>query len=329
MARYFEIRSERCCTKKKDCEMRLFFVTDVHGSELCFRKFISALDIYNVDVGIILGDLAGKMIVPIIKRPDGMQECTFLGQYNLLKSDQEVQNILKKIAAIGFYYYFTDHAEYERLAKDKPAVDKIFFDEITKRLKQWMDLADEKLKGKRAKVFMAPGNDDPLDVDNVIESSKTFVNCDNKMVEFDGYQMITIAYSNQTPWDTPRETTEEDLAKRIENLVPLIKDMKRGIFNFHVPPYGTSLDLAPYLSKDMRQSAGVMIHVGSKAVADAINKYQPMAGLHGHIHESKSVQNMGKTFVCNPGSEYGEGLLKGIILTLKDDKVKNYVFTSG
>ncbi len=309
--------------------MRLFFVTDVHGSELCFRKFISALDIYNVDVSIILGDLAGKMIIPIIKRPDGMHECNFLGHYFLLKDQAAVDDIVKKIAAIGFYHYLTDLAEAERLSKDKGAVDKIFFDEIQKRLQHWMDLADEKLKGKKAKVFMAPGNDDPLDIDNVIESSKTIVNCDNRKVEFGGYEMITMAYSNKTPWDTPRECSEEELAKRIDALVAQVSDMSRAIFNFHVPPYGSVLDLAPSLSKDMRQAAGVLVHVGSTAVADAIKRHQPFMGLHGHIHESKGAQYIGKTFICNPGSEYGEGLLKGVILTLKDTKVKSYVFTSG
>lgn len=308
--------------------MRLFFVTDIHGSELCFRKFISALDIYNVDVGIVLGDLAGKMVVPIIKRPDGKHECNFLGQYSLLETDAAVQDMIRKIAAIGFYWYKTDAEEAEKLAKDKVAVDKIFFTEITKRLSSWVVLADEKLKSKKAKVFMAPGNDDPLEIDKVIESSKTIVNCDDKKVEFGGYEMITMAYSNPTPWDTPRECSEEDLAKRIDRLASQIQDMTKGIFNFHVPPYGTSIDLAPYL-KDMRQSAGTMIHVGSKAVLESINKYQPFLGLHGHIHESKGVQNIGKTFICNPGSEYGEGLLKGIILTLDGTKMKNYVFTSG
>jgi len=308
--------------------MRLFFVTDVHGSELCFRKFISALDIYKVDVGIVLGDLAGKMVVPIIKRPDGKFECNFLGQYNLLKDEAAVAEIVKKIAAIGFYHYITDLQDAERLSKDKPAVDKIFFDEIVKRLGGWINLADQKLAGKKVRVFMAPGNDDPLDIDNIVNSSKTVVNCDGKKVEFDGYEMVTTSYSNPTPWDTPRECSEEDLAKRIDGLVAQVKDMSKAIFNFHVPPFGTALDLAPLL-KDMRQSAGTLVHVGSKSVAAAITKYQPFLGLHGHIHESKGVQYMGKTFVCNPGSEYGEGLLKGVILTLDGTKMKSYVFTSG
>jgi len=309
--------------------MRLFFVTDIHGSELCFRKFISALDIYKVDVGIVLGDLSGKMIVPIIRRPDGQHEANFLGQHLLLKDENAVKDIIKKTGAIGFYHYVTDLQEADRLSKDKPAVNKIFFDEIVKRLKGWIDLADEKLKGKNVKVFMAPGNDDPLDIDKIVNSSQAIVNCDDKKVEFNGYEMITTAYSNFTPWDTPRECSEEELAKKIDNLASQVRDMSKGIFNFHVPPFGTSLDLAPLLSKDMVQSAGTLVHVGSKSVVAAITKHQPFLGLHGHIHESKGVQYIGRTFVCNPGSEYGEGLLKGVILTLDGTKMKSYVFTTG
>jgi Icc-related predicted phosphoesterase len=88
------------------------------------------------------------------------------------------------------------------------------------------------------------------------------------------------------------------------------------------------LDYAPKL-KDMRQSAGEVEHVGNKAVAEKIKQYQPFLGLHGHIHESRAAQKIGRTFCVNPGSEYGEGILRGVLLTLADTKMKSYVFTSG
>ncbi|MEM4276506.1 MAG: phosphoesterase, partial [Thermoplasmata archaeon] len=111
-------------------------------------------------------------------------------------------------------------------------------------------------------------------------------------------------------------------------LAATIKNMESAIFNFHDPPYGTPLDYAPKL-RDMRQSAGEVEHVGSKAVYESIVKYQPFLGLHGHIHESRAVHKIGRTVVVNPGSEYGEGILKGVLLTLTDNKVKSHVFTSG
>jgi len=63
-----------------------------------------------------------------------------------------------------------------------------------------------------------------------------------------------------------------------------------------------------------------MIPVGSTATRDAILKYQPMLGLHGHIHESKGVKKLGGVTVANPGSEYGEGILDGLLIDIHPKK---------
>jgi Icc-related predicted phosphoesterase len=51
--------------------------------------------------------------------------------------------------------------------------------------------------------------------------------------------------------------------------------------------------------------------------------------VHGHIHESRSAQKIGRTMCINPGSEYGEGVLRGVILDLSKQKLENYTFTMG
>ncbi|MBN1678180.1 MAG: metallophosphoesterase [Candidatus Thermoplasmatota archaeon] len=308
--------------------IRLFFVTDLHGSELCFRKFISAVSIYNADVAIALGDLAGKMVVPVFDNGNGSYDCNFLAQDIHLNNKTELEEQLKKINAIGFYPYMTDRAEADRLRSDQDEVMKIFHRLINERLQHWVDLANEKLKDCKAPIFMAPGNDDPLEMDDILEESKVMKPCVMRNVDVLGYEMITVAHSSPTPWDTPREWPEPELAANIDKLAATIKNMPKAIFNFHDPPYGSMLDYAPKL-RDMRQSAGETEHVGSKAVMDAIKKYQPFLGLHGHIHESRAAQWIGKTFCVNPGSEYGEGVLRGVLLTLSDTKMKSYVFTSG
>jgi len=73
----------------------------------------------------------------------------------------------------------------------------------------------------------------------------------------------------------------------------------------------------------------VMHGAGSKSVRRAIEKYQPLLGLHGHIHESQSVAKIGKTTCINPGSEYGEGVLRGCIVILGDGKIEGYQMTRG
>lgn len=308
--------------------IRLFFVTDLHGSELCFRKFISAISIYNADAAIALGDLAGKMVVPVFDNGNGTYDVNFLAQEIHLNNKTELDQQLAKINNIGFYPYITDKKEADHLRSNQNEVMTIFHRLINERLQHWIELADEKLKDSRAKILMAPGNDDPMEMDAILESSKVMKSAAMKNLDVLGYEMITIAHTSPTPWDTPREWSEEEMAKNIDKLAGTIKNMERAIFNFHDPPYGTMLDYAPKL-RDMRQSAGETEHVGSKAVSEAIKKYQPFLGLHGHIHESRAVQKIGRTFCVNPGSEYGEGVLRGVLLTLADTKMKSYVFTSG
>jgi Icc-related predicted phosphoesterase len=306
----------------------LFFVTDLHGSELCFRKFISAISIYNADAAIALGDLAGKMVVPVFDNGNGSYDVNFLAQEIHLNNKTELEQQLAKINNIGFYPYMTDKKEADHLRSNQEDVMKIFHRLINERLQHWIELADEKLKDSKAAIYMAPGNDDPLEMDAILEGSKVMKSAAMRNLDVLGYEMITIAHTSPTPWDTPREWNEEEMTKNIEKLAGTIKNMERAIFNFHDPPYGTMLDYAPKL-RDMRQSAGETEHVGSKAVAEAIKKYQPFLGLHGHIHESRAAQKIGRTFCVNPGSEYGEGVLRGVLLTLADTKMKSYVFTSG
>lgn len=307
---------------------RLFFVTDLHGSELCFRKFISAISIYKADAAIALGDLAGKMVVPVMNNGNGTYDVNFLGQALHMNNESELQKQLEKVNAIGFYPYMTDRKEAEELQKKPDEVTTIFHRLINERLQHWVELADEKLKDTKCKIFMAPGNDDPYEMDPILEASKVMRSAAMKNLDILGYEMITLAHTSPTPWDTPREWTEEEMAKNIDALASTIKDMKRAVFNFHDPPYGTMLDYAPKL-KDNRQSAGETEHVGSKSVFAKIKQYQPFLGLHGHIHESRAAQYVGRTFCVNPGSEYGEGILRGVLLTLSDTKMKSYVFTSG
>ena len=163
----------------------------------------------------------------------------------------------------------------------------------------------------------------------MIESARNVHPCDDRLVDFDGHQMITTSHSNPTPWDTPRELPEEELLARLEPLCQKVTDYEHAIFNFHVPPHGYALDLAPKLDENLVMAAEEKIHAGSTSVKYLIEKYQPLLGLHGHIHESRGAQKAGRTLLLNPGSEYSEGILKGVVIMFNKGKVKDYVFTSG
>lgn len=268
------------------------------------------------------------MVVPVFDNGNGTWDCNFLAQDIHMNNRTELDQQIAKINAIGFYPYMTDKKEADHLRVHQDEVMTIFHRLINERVQHWIELADEKLRESRAQIYIAPGNDDPMEMDRILETSRTMKPCAMRNMDVLGYEMITIAHTSPTPWDTPREWNEEEMGRNINGLAGTIKDMEKGIFNFHDPPYGTMLDYAPKL-KDMRQSAGETEHVGSKAVFEAIKKFQPFLGLHGHIHESRAAQKIGRTFCVNPGSEYGEGVLRGVILTLADTKMKSYVFTSG
>ena len=327
--------------------MKLFFVTDLHGSEMCYRKFLNALKIYKVDVGIMAGDMTGKFIVPIIEQPDGTYFCEFLGQKMVIKDKKKLKELEWRIASVGSYYYYTTPEEFEQLKAEgktiegridekkrkivllKGRIEELFVKLVCERLEHWLQLAEERLKGTGIRVYMCPGNDDIYEIDEVLEKSTFVIPTNERKVEIDGHEMISLAASNPTPWDTPREFPEEVLAEKIEALASQIDNMETAIFNFHVPPYGTLLDEAPKLSEDLVPSVEETIHAGSTAVLEAIKKYQPLLGLHGHIHESRAIQKIGRTVCVNPGSEYTEGILRGVILILDKKKVKSYLFTSG
>ena len=309
--------------------IRIFFVTDIHGSNLCFRKYLNALKIYNVDVGILLGDLTGKVMVPLIEKTGRGWETTLMGQQTEANTQDELTKLKNTIEMMGYYWVHQTPDEYRSYKSDPSLVESLFNKLMLQRLKEWIALADERLLGTPFKVYMAPGNDDRIEVDQVIEDSAVIINCNNKNVMLGDHEMITFSWANPTPWNTPREKPDEELEPMLEDLIAKVKDKSNAIFNFHVPPYGFALDLAPELSRDLVQAADRKIHVGSKAVTKMIEKYQPLIGLHGHIHESRGAQKIKRTLIINPGSEYSEGILKGAMIILEKGKVKDYVFTSG
>ena len=148
------------------------------------------------------------------------------------------------------------------------------------------------------------------------------------------HEMISTGYSNMTPWRCPRDIDDQDLYGKLDNLAGKSKRTGTAIFNLHAPPYDSGLDTAPKLDENLRPVLApggktMDATVGSKAVREILLKYQPLLSLHGHIHESKGFTRIGRTTCLNPGSEYGDGVLKGVLVDLDAEQVKGYVFTDG
>jgi uncharacterized protein len=321
-----------CCLGSEDDRVKIFFATDIHGSETCWKKFLNAAAFYKADLVILGGDVTGKVMVPVIVRP-GYFEVTLSGETHHLETEDEVRRIEEQIRNRGFYPTRIAPDELAELNEEDGSIDRRFTSEMVSTLDRWLDMADSKLRGGEIPCFVNGGNDDTFEIDDVIESSPCVTFTEGKVVELDGFYMASMGYTNPTPWDTFREESEADLAKRIDNAVSQIPDMGRAIFNFHAPPFNSGLDEAPALDENLRPIHGgaVMKPVGSTAVREAVTTHQPMLSVHGHIHESRGVTKIGRTLAINPGSVYTDGVLQGAVIDLneKKGKVTRYILVNG
>ena len=318
---------------------RVFYATDVHGSERTWRKFLNAAAFYQADVLVMGGDVMGKLTIPIIREGGGTHRATIHGRVERLTTDAEVVATRRRIADLGFYDTVVDEEEYRAIRADGAAVEGLWQRLAGERLERWIAMAEERLGPAGIRCYVSGGNDDLAEVMTRLPASGTrsFVGCEGRVAHLDdALQMVSLPYVNPTPWHTPREAPEEELAEMIEEIVAGLSNPNKSIFNFHAPPIESTLDTCPMLdastdppSQVVRGGQPVMHGAGSTAVRAALERHQPLLGLHGHIHESQSAARVGRTLCINPGSEYGEGVLRGCLITITDGTVKGYQMTAG
>ena len=312
--------------------MRIFFATDIHGSEVCWRKFLNAGAFHKADVLIMGGDMTGKAMVPIV-RTNGSWEVTLQDQRQVLTTEDEVRAIEKRISDRGYYPIRLTPEEITAWNADSALVDARFKAEMLGNVERWMALGDERLEGKGIRCIVSPANDDMFEIDPIIAAAKNIELGEANTIPLDAFSLVSTGWANTTPWHTYRELEEPELRERIDGLVADVPDPKRAIFNFHAPPYGSNLDNAPKLDADMKYVSGgqALIPVGSKAVRESILAYGPPLSLHGHIHEGKGAVKLGSTLAVNPGSSYEDGVLQAAIVDLDEKKgtVKRYLLING
>ena len=312
--------------------MRIFFATDIHGSEVCWRKFINAGAFHKVDVLVMGGDMTGKAMVPIVNHGSSWH-ATLQEQLHELSTEDEVRAMEKRILDRGYYPVRLSPDEVHAWDADPEMVDRRFRAEMVANVERWMALADERLKGTSIRCIVSPANDDIFELDPIIDAAERVDLGEGNTIELDGFSMVSTGWANPTPWNTFRELPEPELKARIDDLVRDVPDPKRAIFNFHAPPYGSNLDSAPQLNPDMTYVSGgrALVPVGSHAVRDTILEYGPVLSLHGHIHEGRGAVKLGRTLAVNPGSSYEDGVLQAAIVDLdsKKGEVKRYLLING
>ena len=319
--------------RNADKTFRIYYASDIHGTEVLWRKFLHAPSIYDAQAIVMGGDVTGKVVVPLVDAGDGSVTAELFGQEERAGTPEERDELINRIRSNGMYPHLMSLDEVKRVAQLTEAEREDWFAEVMlETFDRWMELAEERLKGEDARCFVMPGNDDPAGVDQAIEKADRVEACDERIIEVDGYEMISFGYANRTPFDSPREVDEDELYRRVETLADQVEVMPRCIMNLHVPPYDSQLDLAPELDDNLtvQTVAGQpkMAPCGSTAVRELIEKYQPLVALHGHVHESRGATRIGRTLCINPGSDYHTGRISGALINLRGEKV-DYQFVVG
>lgn len=321
--------------KKKSAGEKLviFFASDLHGSNVCFKKFVNGAEFYGANLLVLGGDLTGKAVIPITEQPDGTFKGFQMGAEITIKSRDELDEFINRVNNQGFYPTVMTEAEFQAIKNDAGAQDKLFRKLVVERVQEWADFAAKKLNGTDIPLITAPGNDDFFEIDPVLNNAPHIQFHEMEITEFKGYEILHCGGSTKTPWDTEREYTEEEYEAKFAELVPQVKDMSRCIFNVHVPPHGTVLDRCPKLDDNLQvvfdMGNPVFMQAGCEVLHRVIKEQQPVLGIHGHIHEGRGNIKIGRTTCVNPGSVYPEGILQGVLVTLSDGEVESVQLTQG
>lgn len=312
---------------------RILYGSDFHGSDAVFRKFLASGIQYKANILMVGGDVTGKAMIPVIHQGGGKYEATLFGEEKRASSPDELQSLRKAISQVGFYPILLEKDEAEALESDPARMGKRFEQEMCQRVREWMQLADEKLTPLHMTLYFMAGNDDLASIDDVIGEFKVIRNPDMRRLEMDGgYEVVGLSNANLTPWLCERDVSEEVLTQKLDQLAGMIQKPEHTIAMLHVPPYASGLDTCPELDKNLKiiTQGGqvVMKSAGSPSVKAFIEKVQPMLTLHGHIHESPGHVRNGRTLMINAGSEYAEGIMKAAIINLENGKVKGHMLIS-
>ena len=145
------------------------------------------------------------------------------------------------------------------------------------------------------KIYAQIGNMDFPEVEHVLETQGMNIHARGLDLG-DGVGLVGVGYSTPTPFGTPAEVSDEQLAQWLEQAHAPVRNLPHLLLVAHTPPFDTAAD-----------KVNGTVSVGSHAVRTFIEKVQPEVCLTGHIHESRAETRLGKTTVINPGPLAGGG----------------------
>jgi uncharacterized protein len=312
--------------------MRLFFATDIHGSDICFRKFLRAPSFYAADVLLLGGDFSSKGLVVCCRTAKGWHTIGHEPKVDFV-TRSEFERFRTECANRGWLVHELQDNDSVSNVVGPDILKEYMESELRALLRRWTEEAERLLKATNHHIYFIPGNDDPLLCDEFFRSPP-FVPVDGKHVRIsENLAVLGIGGSNPTPWNTLREFTEQQLEDLINSSVSPDLISVPTILFAHSPPWKSGLDKAPLLNRDLTYAtvlgAASESPIGSRSVREAIERMQPLLGLFGHAHDSKGYARIGQTLCINPGSTYYAGRLQGCAITIKNNRVHDFQLTEG
>ncbi|MCH4816536.1 MAG: phosphoesterase [Saccharolobus sp.] len=266
-------------------KFKIGFFTDVHGSEYSFKRSLNITKARKVDFLIVSGGLMAKEILFV--------EDTG-GKYFLNGKKVNLNNLNEEALRSGKYIVVDKKEVIEDIKSDKSKLEKVISEKVTEQMSRWVKIADEVFRLER--IFWSAGHGDIPQLDSILKNFGGKLINEN-VINIEEIQIVSLGYGSPMG-NSYREIPDSELYIKGKSLLK-DADKERLIMNFHMPPLNTKLDNAKV---GLRKS-----HVGSKAVLDLITEFQPLISLHGHVHESTSMDKIGETIALNPGSLYQLG----------------------
>jgi Icc-related predicted phosphoesterase len=299
--------------------------SDLHGSSACFRKAVALAIRQRVDVLIIAGDWSGKHTVFLLKNPDGSADSIMSNDDTLHIPARNLKERLDGWRDCGSYPVLLEAGHAYTPAELMELEERV----RVQRLRQWLEYAQGRMRQLGMSLLTVPGNDDGPEIEAALCEDPWLGNLDERVHSFRGHEIFGLGYSNVTPWQSPRELSEDELEKRLARVATQIADWPSAIGVIHVPPLESGLDLAPDLEMDqqtLRPSGRGLVPIGSSAVREFIKTYGPLAVFSGHCHESRGFVKVGGTSCVNPGSQCHVGTLCACLLRIGDRSVLGHQF---
>jgi Icc-related predicted phosphoesterase len=296
--------------------IRLVAVSDLHGSNTCFRKCLRLVDETRADLLVIAGDFLGKGVVLYHRTSKGVSY-SFGDDHIKRTSEPQFQELKREWADVGFYPM--------EVSEDSMHEDHLdaHISSGARRLSQWFDYG---MKTRpKLPVIVIPGNDDFEPIVDVLNEHPWSVNVDGRTIEMLGYEFFGLGYSTMTPWSTPRELTELQIFERLSSLTENLSKTDRGIGVVHTPPFDCGLDSVPELERlhdgTLQVTGSGEVPCGSRALRTFIERVSPMLIICGHCHSSSGVSKIGSTICVNPGSGSQYGALFAQLVVLEGERI--------